>query len=121
MELVKPSSRLTAAGVSNGMRAALGCVELQIGKLPGSKMYDEQRPKRSPEQHLHWVLEKWFAPSQLGSAHPTRKGRIVPSGERYVCVEANSGNGIVEIVFFCGQNREWSVLPPRSALSPIEH
>ena len=113
MELVKPSSRLTAAGVSNGMRAALGCVELQIGKLPGSKMYDEQWPKRSPEQHLHWVLEKWFAPSQFGSVHPKRTGRVQPSGERYVCVEARSEHGIVEVIFFRHRNWEWSVLPPR--------
>lgn len=121
MKLVKPSSQLTAVAVPHGMPAVLACVGLQTGKAPETKIYDERRPKPSTEQHLHWVLEKWFAPSQLGSAHPTRTGRVAPSGERYVCIEANSGNGIVEIVFFRNRNCEWSVLPPQSDLSTIEH
>ena len=115
MNTVETPPRPTASAVRRGTRTGGTSIELSSRKGSENTVIGKHPRGRSTEQHLHWVVEKWFAPSQFGSVHPKRTGRVQPSGERYVCVEARSEHGIVEVIFFRHRNWEWSVLPPRSS------
>lgn len=63
------------------------------------------------EDCLHRVVDKWLSPARFYNVHPIRKGRMYGTGERFVCIEASSGRGIVQLYFFRYPNGEWSVLP----------
>jgi hypothetical protein len=64
------------------------------------------------EKSLHWIVDKWLAPTP---AMPARVTRISRTGARRgcaVCVETSRPTGVLSIVFFRHDDGSWNVFPP---------
>jgi len=64
------------------------------------------------EKSLHWVVDKWLAPT---AAMPARVTQFCRSGRQrccYVCVEASGPRGLLSIFFFRHDDGTWNVFPP---------
>lgn len=64
------------------------------------------------EKSLHWIVDKWLAPTL---AMPARVCYVRRSGTRHgrlVCVEALRPGGALSIVFFRHDDGSWNVFPP---------
>ena len=66
------------------------------------------------EKSLHWVVDKWLAPSPAMPAHVTQFSRTHSSQGRYVRVEASRPAGSLAIFFFRHDDGSWCVFPPET-------
>lgn len=64
------------------------------------------------EQSLHWIVDKWLAPTPATPARVTRIGRTGLRRMRVVCVETSRPGGVLSIVFFRHDDGSWNVFPP---------
>jgi hypothetical protein len=71
--------------------------------------------KTPVEESLRGLVEKWLAPEGVTPVRVTAFGRTRIDGARYVCVEAQSRNGVRALYFFRHSDGSWRVYPPISA------
>ncbi|SDG15838.1 hypothetical protein [Paraburkholderia phenazinium] len=64
------------------------------------------------EKSLHWIVDKWLAPTPATPARITRMGRTGSRRGRAVCVETLRPGGLLSIVFFRHDDGSWNVFPP---------
>jgi hypothetical protein len=64
---------------------------------------------------LHWVVDKWLAPTPAAPARVTRYPRARGGGHRCVRVETARPGGGLSIVFFRHDDGSWNVFPPAAA------
>ena len=64
------------------------------------------------EKSIHWIVDKWLAPTP---SMPARVTRICRTGLRrgcMVCVETSRPGGVLSIAFFRHDDGSWNVFPP---------
>ncbi|MGF6851481.1 hypothetical protein [Paraburkholderia sp. CI3] len=61
---------------------------------------------------LHWLVDKWLAPTPSMPARVTRFGRMPSNQRRYVRVETRRPEGPLAIYFFLHDDGVWCVFPP---------
>jgi hypothetical protein len=64
------------------------------------------------EKSLHWIVDKWLAPTPSMPARVTRIHRTGSHRGRVVCVETLRPDGVLSIVFFRHDDGSWNVFPP---------
>jgi hypothetical protein len=64
------------------------------------------------EKSLHYLVEKWLAPTPAMRIHVIQFGRTRFSKSRYVRVEASAPSGSRAIFFFRHDDGRWCVFPP---------
>jgi hypothetical protein len=64
------------------------------------------------EKSLHWIVDKWLAPTAAMPARVTRVGRSGLQRRRTVCVEMLRPGGLLSLVFFRHDDGSWNVFPP---------
>ncbi|MGF6722009.1 hypothetical protein P3T43_001356 [Paraburkholderia sp. GAS41] len=64
------------------------------------------------DKSLHWIVDKWLAPSLATPARVTRMRRAGSRRVRGVCVETSRPEGVLSIVFFRHDDGSWNVFPP---------
>ncbi|MGX6998621.1 hypothetical protein [Caballeronia sp. KNU42] len=67
------------------------------------------------EKSLHYLVEKWLAPTSARGIHVIQFGRTGFANSRYVRVEASTPSGSHAIFFFRHDDGSWSVFPPASS------
>jgi len=68
----------------------------------------------SAEKSLHWVVDKWLAPTPAMPARVIRRSRSGVHHRRYVCVEALRPEGLLSFFFFRHDDGSWNVFPPEA-------
>lgn len=64
---------------------------------------------------LHYLVEKWLAPSAAGQIRVVGFGRMRGDGGRFVHVEASAQSGRHAMFFFRHADGRWCVFPARTA------
>lgn len=64
------------------------------------------------EKSLHWIVDKWLAPTPAMPARVTCIRRTGSRRGRVVCVETSRPGGVLSIVFFRHDDGSWNVFPP---------
>ena len=67
------------------------------------------------EKSLHYLVEKWLAPTPLARIRVVQFGRMQGDSRRYVHVEASAPTGSHAIFFFRHDDGCWRVFPARIA------
>jgi hypothetical protein len=67
------------------------------------------------EKSLHYLVDKWLAPSPSVTIRVIQFGRIHGGNRRYVQVEALAPSGSRAIFFFLHDDGCWCVFPPKIA------
>ena len=67
------------------------------------------------EKSLHYLVEKWLAPTPAMRIHVVQFGRMSLDKRRYVRVEALRPAGSLTILFFKHDDGSWCVFPPAIA------
>jgi hypothetical protein len=65
------------------------------------------------EKTLHWIVDKWLAPTPSTPAHVTRV-RHGSASHHCVRVEAWHPTGLLSFMFFKHEDGSWNVFPPSS-------
>jgi hypothetical protein len=63
------------------------------------------------EKSLHWMVDKWLAPTPAMPARVTRICRTAARRGCAVCVETSRPSGVLSIVFFRHDDGSWNVFP----------
>ncbi|RKP53333.1 hypothetical protein [Pararobbsia silviterrae] len=66
------------------------------------------------EKSLHWIVDKWLAPTASMPARVAQVQRDPAQRHRFVRVEALRPTGLLSIVFFRHDDGTWNVYPPAS-------
>lgn len=64
------------------------------------------------QKSLHWIVDKWLAPTAAAPARVTRIRRTGALRGRVVCVETSKPGGVLSLVFFRHDDGSWNVFPP---------
>ena len=64
------------------------------------------------EKSLHYLVEKWLAPTPAMRIHVVQFGRMSLDNRRYVRIEASAPTGSRAIFFFRHDDGNWCVFPP---------
>ena len=67
------------------------------------------------EKSLHYLVEKWLAPTSARGIHVIQFGRTGFANSRYVRVEASTPSGSHAIFFFRHDDGNWCVFPPATS------
>lgn len=66
------------------------------------------------EKSLHWIVDKWLAPTPSMPARVTQVRHCGVDSRRFVRVEASKPTGLLSIIFFRHDDGTWNVFPPAS-------
>ena len=66
------------------------------------------------EKSLHWIVDKWLAPTPSMPARITQIQHDRSQPHRFVRVEALRPSGLLSIIFFRHDDGSWNVFPPAS-------
>lgn len=66
------------------------------------------------EKSLHWIVDKWLAPTPSMPARVTQVRHRSADSRRFVRVEALRPTGLLSIIFFRHDDGTWNVFPPAS-------
>lgn len=66
------------------------------------------------EKSLHWIVDKWLAPTPSMPARVTQVHHDRSLQQRFVRVEAVRASGLLSIIFFRHDDGTWNVFPPAS-------
>jgi hypothetical protein len=64
------------------------------------------------EKSLHWIVDKWLAPTPAMPARVTGVRRTGSRRSRMVCVEMLRPGGLLSLAFFRHDDGSWNVFPP---------
>jgi hypothetical protein len=66
------------------------------------------------EKSLHWIVDKWLAPTPSMPARVTQVRHNRSEHQRFVRVEASRPTGLLSFIFFRHDDGTWNVFPPAS-------
>ena len=66
------------------------------------------------EKSLHWIVDKWLAPTPSMPARVTQVRHNRSEQQRFVRVEALRPTGLLSFIFFRHDDGSWNVFPPAS-------